>query len=235
AASDVRKYETSYGQQLNVTLDDGTVVRLGPESRLTIPKVFGMTRGYRAVKIEGTANFAVSKGGTQAFEVRNGPIILVAHGTEFVVRRFSGEPSLVVHVKDGSVEIRVGEVTRNVPKDMSYAVSNTGEMRVPSSDELDETRTWPDGNVTIVGHNLRYVLPQLKRWYGLDIHVEDQALFDRNVFVRAPMNSPKEAIQSVEQSGGVKFTYIGENMAFQDTAAARAAAKGKGKGATKKR
>ena len=49
-------------------------------------------------------------------------------------------------------------------------------------------------------------------------------LLDRQVFVRAAINSPKEAITSVEQSGGLKFTYIGENMAFQDTTASKAPA-----------
>ena len=114
---------------------------------------------------------------------------------------------------------------------------------LPSAEELDEARTWADGNVTIVGHTLRYVLPQMKRWYGLDIHVPDTKLLDRKVFVRAALNSPKEAITSVEQSGGLKFAYIGDNMAFQDTVPGKAkpATKStsktstKTKGATKKK
>jgi ferric-dicitrate binding protein FerR (iron transport regulator) len=110
---------------------------------------------------------------------------------------------------------------------MAFAVTGRGDMRVPSAEELDEARTWVDGNVTIVGHTLRHVLPQLKRWYGLDVHVPDTRLLDRKVFVRAAVNSPKEAISSIEESGGLKFTYIGENMAFQDTAAARTATKTK--------
>ena len=228
AAADVRSYETSYGQQLNVGLDDGTQVRLGPQSKLTVPKRFGMTGGYRAVRIDGTANFSVSRQSTtQPFEVRNGPIVISATGTEFVVRKYPEDSSVIVSVKDGTVQIRVGETTRSVAKGASYAVKSSGEMEVPGTEALDEARTWVDGNVTIVGHNLRYVLPQLKRWYGLDIHVEDSKLLDRTVFVRAAANSPKEAISSVEQSGGLKFTYIGENMAFQDTTAARAATKTK--------
>jgi hypothetical protein len=37
------------------------------------------------------------------------------------------------------------------------------------------------------------------------------------------MNSPRAAITSVEQSAGVKFTYIGQNMVFQDTTPTRGA------------
>jgi ferric-dicitrate binding protein FerR (iron transport regulator) len=236
-AADARTYETSYGQQVNVGLDDGTQVRLGPQSKLTIPRRFGMTGGYRAVKIDGSANFNVTRASTtQPFEVRNGPIAVIARGTEFIVRRYAEDPNLIVHVKDGSVDVRVGEQTpRTVTKGMSVAVSGTGETSVPSAEALDEARTWADGSVTIVGHDLRYVIPQLKRWYGLDIHVPNAELLDRKVFVRAAVNSPKEAIASVEQSGGLKFTYIGENMTFQDTAAAKGGARATKASATKRR
>ena len=221
AARDARATETSFGQQAQITLDDGTLVLLGPESKLTVPKNFGMSQGYRAVKIDGTANFKVTKTLKQPFEVRSGQVAVIARGTEFTVRRFKDDPSLIVYVRDGIVDVRFGEDIRNVTKGMAYAVTSTGTMRVPSNEELDEARTWADGNVTIVGHTLRYTLPQLKRWYGLDVHVPDTKLLDRKVFVRAALNSPKEAIASIEQSGGLKFTYIGENMAFQDTVASK--------------
>ncbi|HEU4996850.1 MAG TPA: FecR family protein, partial [Gemmatimonadaceae bacterium] len=222
-AADVRSYETSYGQQMNVGLDDGTQVRLGPQTKLTIPKRFGMTGGFRAVKIAGTANFSVTRASTdQPFEVRTGNAIIVARGTDFVVRAFAEDSNIIVHVKEGSVDVRVGEQIKNVATGTALQVKASGETSVPSAEDLDEARTWADGNVTIVGHDLRYVLPALKRWYGLDIRVQDTTLMTRKVFVRAAMNSPKEAISSVEQSGGLKFTYIGENMAFQDTVPSKA-------------
>jgi ferric-dicitrate binding protein FerR (iron transport regulator) len=127
-----------------------------------------------------------------------------------------------VHVKEGTVDVRVGEQTKSVAAGNGLQVKSSGETSVPSAEDLDEARTWADGNVTIVGHDLRYILPALKRWYGLDIRVQDTTLMSRKVFVRAAMNSPKEAIASVEQSGGLKFTYIGENMAFQDTVPSKA-------------
>jgi len=235
AAGDVRFYETSFGQQLNVGLDDGTQVRLGPESKLTIPKKFGMTGGFRAVKIEGTADFTVTKPLDRPFDVRSGKTSLVAHGTQFTVRHFKDDSNTVVYVKDGEVDALYGDKkeVRKVEKGNALLIPDDGAPSVPSQEVVDEASAWANGNVTIVGHNLRYVLPQLKRWYGLDIHVENATLLDRTVFVRAAINSPKEAITSVEQSGGLKFTYIGENMAFEDTVASKPAAKAKT--ATKKR
>lgn len=223
AAPDVRNYETSYGQQVNVTLDDSTVVRLGPESRLTIPRRFGI--GLRAVRIDGTANFEVTRALAQPFQVRSGQVVMNARGTSFTVRRYASDPTLILFVKDDTVEVRLGEESRMVGSGQALSVSPEGVIEVPSKERLDEARTWVDGNVTIAGQKLRYVLPQMKRWYGLNIAVPDPKLLERDVFLHAAVNSPNEAIKSVEKSGGLKFTYVGENMAFQDTAAARAATK----------
>ena len=94
-------------------------------------------------------------------------------------------------------------------------------MTIPSAEQLAEATSWVDGNVSIEGRTLRGALPQLKRWFGIDIRVPDTTLLERKVFIRAATGSAKEAISAVEQSGGLKFTYIGEAMAFQDTAPSR--------------
>lgn len=236
AAGNVRGYETSYGQQVNVTLDDSTIVRLGPESKLTVPQKFGLTGGYRAVRVDGIANFKVTRQLAQPFDVRAGKVSMVAHGTEFTVRRFRDDSSTLIYVREGTVDVHYGDdygEMRPVQKGAALLIPDNGAPTVPSQEVSDEASTWVDGNVTIVGHNLRYTLPMLKRWYGLDIHVPNTALLDRSVFVRAALNSPKEAITSVEQSGGLKFTYIGENMAFEDTTGAKAAPKPAARAATK--
>jgi ferric-dicitrate binding protein FerR (iron transport regulator) len=223
AAGDVRAYETSYGQQLNVTLDDSTVVRLGPESKLTVPRRFGI--GLRAVKIDGTANFDVTRTLAQSFQVRTGQVVINARGTSFTVRRYPADPTLILFVKDDTVEVRLGEESRVVAAGNALSVTPEGAIEVPAKEKLDEARTWVDGNVTIAGQKLRYVLPQMKRWYGLNISVPDSKLLERDVFLYAPVDSPNEAIKSVEKSGGLKFGYISGNMAFQDTVPARTATK----------
>ena len=216
AAQDVRHYETSYGQRVNITLDDSTVVTVGPQSKLTIPRKFGI--GLRAVRIEGAGFFDVKNVGTQPFEVRAGNTAIIARGTQFTVRKYSMDDSLtIVNVKEGSVDLKYGETIRNIQAGQTFLVTETGEMRVPSAEDIQEATGWVDGNVTISGRPLRYVVPQMRRWYGLDIKVTDENLLKRTAFLSAPMNSPRAAITSVEQSAGVKFTYVGQNMVFQDT------------------
>lgn len=221
AAPDARHTEMGTMQIANVELEDSTIATLAPQTRLTVPSRYG--RGdLRAVRIEGAASFNVTQQFDTPFEVRAGDVAITARGTVFTVRKYRDESNVIVHVKEGNVDVRYDDNVRNVPRGMSVLVAGDGAMRVPTPEELQEAINWVDGNVTIAGRTLRYVLPQLKRWYGLDIKVPNAALLDRQVFLSAPANSQREAISSVEQSGGLKFTYIGENMAFEDSAASRA-------------
>lgn len=217
AAPDARKYETSFFQQVNVTLDDGTVVRLGPESRLTVPKRFAI--GLRSVGIEGIGNFDVKQVGSEPFDVRVGSASILATGTVFVVQKFKDDANALVWVKEGSVQVRVGETVRPVSANTSVTISNDGAISIASAEQVSEATTWTRDTVTIQGKPLRAVLPLLRRWYGLDIKVPNATLLDRQAFVLAPADRQREAIASVEKSAGVRFTYVGETMVFEDTVA----------------
>ena len=222
AAPDARHTEMGNMQIANVTLEDSTIATLAPQTRLTVPNRYG--RGnIRAVRIEGSASFNVTRTFDTPFEVRAGDVAIVARGTVFTVRKYRDETNVIVHVRQGNVDVRHRDNIRNVPQGSGVLVAGDGAMRVPTPEELQEAINWVDGTVTIAGRTLRYVLPQLKRWYGLDIKVPNTTLLDRQVFLSAAANSQREAIASVEQSGGLKFTYIGENMAFEDTTPSRPA------------
>ena len=220
AAQDARHTELGNMQIANVTLEDSTVARLAPQTKLTVPSRYGRN-DIRAVRVEGAANFNVTRQFDTPFEVRVGDVAVIARGTVFTVRKYRDDDNVTVHVRQGSVDVKRGETVRNVPQGMGLVVASDGAMRVPTSEELQEAINWVDGNVTIAGRTLRYVLPQMKRWYGLDIKVPNTALLDRQVFLSAPPSSQREAIASVEASGGLRFTYIGENMAFEDTTPSR--------------
>ena len=94
-------------------------------------------------------------------------------------------------------------------------------MREPTAVELQEATSWNDKTLTIANRPLRDVLPQLKRWYGLDIKVIDAPLLARMVTMQASLDSPNEAITGVSQSANVKFGYEGKTMVFTDVKATK--------------
>jgi ferric-dicitrate binding protein FerR (iron transport regulator) len=212
AAADARVVTSNPGQLGNLILDDGTKVRIAPESKLSIPKAYGTK--LRAVKIEGGANFDVAAGQRRPFLVRAGNAIVEAKGTNFTVRAYPADSSVTVVVGAGSVEVRQGKQAQTVPAGKSvFLTGNT--MRAASTDERDAADAWRNGTLAVTNRPLRDVLPQLRRWYGLDIHAEQPTLLDRPVSFRASLDSSRQAIRGVESSTGLEFGYMGPNMVFR--------------------
>ena len=212
-SADARTHVANTGQLAIVTLDDGTKVLLSPETKLIVPKQFGDL--MRAVKLEGEATFTVAPGKARPFEIRGGNTSTTVTGTVLTVRAFPAESSVVVALKEGSANVKVGDTIRVVKAGQALFVKGK-TLRDPTPLELQEATTWNDNKLTIANRQLREVLPLLKRWYGLDIKVVDTKLLDRPVTLQASLDSPKEAYTGVEQSANVKFGYEGKTMVFTD-------------------
>jgi len=204
------------GQMAIVNLDDAIKATSSPETRLTVPKNYGPN--LRAVKLEGgPARFEVQPDQKQPFQVRAFSTAILVTGTDFTVRAVAADSSALVYVREGTVSVRTGDSVRTVAKGGGIAVT-AGKFRDVTPGEKEELTTWSDGNLTISGRQLRVVLPELKRWYGLDIKVPDLPLLDRSVTIHAPLDSPQAAITEVEKSAGLKFGYEGKTMVFRDGA-----------------
>jgi ferric-dicitrate binding protein FerR (iron transport regulator) len=213
-ASDARVVNAPPGQIGIVTLDDGSKVRLAPDSKLSIPTGFGPS--LRAVKLDGAAGFEVAKGGKGEFRVYAGDAVVVARGTAFSVRAYPEDSATTVVVTEGDVEVREGNAMHPLEAGKALFVMRGQAPRPASADEREEADGWRSGTLTLANRPLRDVLPQLKRWYDLDVKVPDSALLERRVSLRASLDSTRQAIRGVEQSAGVTFGYQGQTMVFED-------------------
>ena len=211
---DVRVVTSLPAQVGVVSLDDGSTVRLAPESKLSIPNGFGPD--LRAVKLEGAATFTVAKGQPQQFQVHAPGAIIVATGTEFTVRRYEGDERTGVVVKEGTVDVRVGEQAQSLAAGAGLVVGADGSARAATAAEIDEAAGWTTGTLAVTNRPLRDVLPQLRRWYGLTILAPDDKLLARPVSMRASLDSSRQAIRGIEESTGLEFGYIGPNMVFKE-------------------
>ena len=223
AAADARPHISATGQMAIVSLDDGSKVTLAPESKLTVPKNFSDV--MRVVKLDGAGTFTAAHAeGKPGLQIRARNAAITTTGTVLTVRAYPEDSAVTVWVKEGTVTVRVGlDSTHTVAAGHALRVEKSGAVSEPTQDQLDEAISWNDHKVTIVNQQLRDVLPQLKRWYGLDIKVLDLPLLDRPVTLRASADSPREAITAVEKSADLKFGYMDKTMIFRD---ARPAAKG---------
>ena len=211
-ASDAKPIATTFARMGTVTLDDGTRVRLAPESQITIPKEFGPE--LRAVRLAGIAEFTVGKGIETPFRVNAGRADIVATGTAFSVHVLD-DSSVTVVVSEGSVRVGRRKMMTDVPTG-GAVVAKDSVVRPATAAERDEADAWRTGTLVVNDKSMGRALDLMKRWYGLTILVPQQKLLERRVSFRASLDSTRQAIRGIEESSGLQFGYIGQNMAFME-------------------
>lgn len=88
---------------MRVTLEDGTVVTLHKNSRLSYPLHF--EAGVRETFLSGEAFFEVAKNREKPFFVYANELVTKVLGTSFVVKSFDGERHASVNVRTGQVSV----------------------------------------------------------------------------------------------------------------------------------
>jgi len=217
-ATDVRVVSSTAGRIGIVTLDDGTKARFAPESKITIPKDFGPN--MRAVRLEGSAVFDVKPGLEQQFHVFAKDVDVVAKGTSFTVRAYPGDSAVVVVTNEGTVAVGHGKDKADVAAGSARFVPPHSDGRAATTAEREEADGWRTGMFAVNEKPLREVLDDFYRWYGLHISVAPDSVLARRVTLRASLDSTRQALRGVEQSTGLEFGYVGQNMVFHLPSAA---------------
>jgi len=204
------------GQRSSMSLSDSSTVKLGAETKVTVPPGFGEVGTGRVVKLEGTATFVVTPKEAMPFEVRVGNFALVATGTEFTVRAYNNEDVVTVRVKTGQVTVKGAAEARTLAEGNAVTIAKDGALSQPSAEDLERSLGWTDGRFVVTNMALKQLLPELKRWYPLDPNVKDKTLLDRTASMNVSLDSTKAVIAALEKTASVKLTYEGLKPVLTD-------------------
>ncbi len=211
--------QSNAGQIGSTSLNDGTKVRVGPDTKLFVPD--GFPSKIRAVRIEGTAQFDVAAGQVLPFRVIANKTHFIATGTSFIISAYPIDSSASVLVKEGTVTVKAPKGTQAVAAGQALLVDTAG-LHTPSDDQKGERFGWADGRIT-VHKQLRGAVAAMARWFNMEIKVSDLPLLDRDAQFSVALDSSRQAITEIEKSANVKFVYEGDNKVFVDASAAKAA------------
>jgi len=171
------EFVTGPSQTVTVSLRDGSVVRLGPQSRLRLAG----ESSDREVSLEGRAYFAVVKDPDHPFRVRTRAGEARVLGTQFDLSTSEGGLRLVVVEgrvrltatgKGGGVEVRAGQVSRVIDGAKPTVVS----VREPMA-ELG----WVADLLVFQATPLDQAVRELEKRYGVHITPVDSVLAKRTV------------------------------------------------------
>ena len=165
------------GAHRQLTLSDGTRIRLDAGSVLEYPVVFNGEE--RAVRLSGEGYFEVASRADQPFVVRADDAQIRVVGTRFNVRAWQREERVTVAVAEGRVSFgSEGDGSQDVEiekGEMSVRQKNGLPTR-PRHVEIEKHLGWLQREAFFDNVPLNEVLHQLERWYDVRFVLEDNAI-----------------------------------------------------------
>jgi len=207
----MRTYVTQRGERAVFTLVDGSRITLGAASRLDVPDDYD--RRARDVALQGQAYFQVAHDSARPFRVRAGRATTEVLGTKFDVRAYREDSTVAVAVAEGSVAVRAADSLRNgvvLRRGDLARLDAAGQARVEHDIAIDRYLAWTEGRLEFTNVPLRDVIPQLVRWYDLDIRLGDSSLAGRPLTASLGTESADEMLRLLEASLQVRVERHGQ-------------------------
>lgn len=191
-----------------VTLTDGSVVRLNAESRLEYPTHFS---GHeRKVYLTGEAYFEVRHDG-RPFVVESNGMTVRVYGTRFNINAYENEniETVLIEGKVG-VSFRDGSRQEQIlkPNQLCQVDMFTHEQKIQTVD-IQKYISWTKGFLRYDNDPLEKLIKDLGRWYGAEFSFSSHDL--KGIRISASINkdtSLQEVLTMIQATAKIKFNLI---------------------------
>lgn len=206
---------TSFGQQRQIDLPDGTKVQLAASSRLQVVPGYGGSS--RIVVLTGEAVFDVRHDGARPFEVRAAGAIVRDIGTVFSVRVRAGDSAVRVVVIEGMASLRrapgtPADAIQLAARDVGTLTGAFGAVRVEHDVSVASLVSWREGRFDYNDAPVSDVVADLARWYGIVFRLEAPAIATRRLTATLPTSSLADALKVLSLSLGVQAEQLGDTV-----------------------
>jgi len=162
-----REFQTGPGEMVTLTMEDGSVVRLAPQTTLTIAR----ERNSRQVLLDGEGFFAVVHDPVRPFVVTSGDGTVRVLGTRFNARARSG--TLDVTVVEGELEVYGSDASVRVGPSERARITGGRDLSVERVDDVFEEIAWLGGFLALESSPMVTVAAELESRFGLRVVFED--------------------------------------------------------------
>lgn len=163
-----------------VTLEDGSIVWLNPNSKIVYPRKF--TAASRELRMDGEAFFEIKPDVKRPFIIYSNNIVTRVWGTSFLVRSLKGGVE-EVSVITGKVSVRLQQQDDGaeimLTPDQKVTFLKAGNV-LKKEGELKNSpvRMWQKTTLFFDNIPLRDVLPTLNKKFGVSISTTDESLLN---------------------------------------------------------
>ncbi|MEH0152772.1 FecR domain-containing protein [Limibacter armeniacum] len=202
--------QTVSGDRQTIVLPDGTEVVLNSNSSLSYPIVF--EENLRSVTLRGEAYFKVKRNTKKPFVVHSADVVTTVLGTSFNIREATDE--VAVTVTSGKVKVNpVADESNAVyleRNDQAIYKANTGNI-VLNSAEADLYADWSKEILHFNNVPLSEAIPELEKWYGVNITVKSANLFSRSLQGSYQDKTLKYVMDDIKFIFDLKVNYLNDS------------------------
>ena len=159
----------------NIVLPDGSKIVLNAYSSLTYDANFKV----RDVKLSGEAFFDIARDTLHPFSIHSNGTLTQVLGTSFSIRAYPDEDSVEVAVVTGKVAFSK-EKSKKMQKVFllpgNKAVLNKSVSKIIKMDVSPNELSWTTKELVFDDANMDNVVKTLKRYFHLNIHLENKAI-----------------------------------------------------------
>jgi len=193
-----------YGEQVQVILQDGTIVQLNSGSHLYYPKSFGLFS--RNVALSGEGYFSVAKEHGRPFTVNLNEIKVKVTGTKFNVKAYADDNVISVSLEEGHVNI----INKNkvYPLDVGQNADynkHSGTCTVSRVEDMSVHRAWRTKSLNFYRTPLRDIIKTLERQYEVQFSVKDSSLLNNRFSISTSKINIDEIINDFQKVSRIKF------------------------------
>lgn len=200
---------TPTGGQYNIVLADGTKVYLNAVSSIKYPTQFNGDK--RLVELDGEAYFEVAKNKNKPFIVKSDNQSIEVLGTHFNVHAYANEAVVKTTLLEGSVAVSFkNQKSILKPGQQSNVSDNFTKIKIREVD-TDEAIAWKNGRFKFDNADLKTVMRQLERWYGIKVEYRgdvSDVRFSGGTF----MNKNLSEVLKVLELSNIKFKVEGRTI-----------------------
>jgi len=200
---------TPTGGQYNIVLADGTKVYLNAVSSIKYPTQFNGDQ--RIVELDGEAYFEVAKNKNKPFIVKSGDQDIEVLGTHFNVHAYDNESVVKTTLLEGSVAVSYKNQKAILKPGQQSNVSDKFTKITIKQVDTEAAIAWKNGRFKFDNADLKTVMRQLERWYGIKVEYRgdvSDVRFNGGTF----MNKNLSEVLKVLELSNIKFKVEGKTI-----------------------
>lgn len=201
------------GRQQQITLEDGSLIYLGSDTRLRYPKNFSSEE--RKVHLEGEGYFIVEKDPGHPFIVEIDDVKVKVLGTSFNVEAYPEDSKITLQLDEGSIKLTASPSQKEyvmVPGEKLIYSRENGNNIISQTKRESALKNWENQTFSFDNAPLRQVLETIKHWHEVDFQTDTEEVWKYSYTFESGKNSLEEILSDMEKVSPIQFERKGKTI-----------------------